>query len=389
MKDRITRRKQELEQVLSSEDYQKVCGLCSTTAEHTFRRTRALHQEKLEKLTKKKADSLRPEGTSRWVINRTDKQLSSVQTEVLALGLNFTPAPSTLPLNNFASAIESGACELDRDLANDLKVRVCGLLRKAKLPKSNLTKVQRSALKDLRATDDVIILPADKGNTTVVMSKEEYDRKIITLLDTPTYKRLPRDPTASQESKISRTLLKIRKDKKLPLRVYDKLRPSGSQLPRIYGLPKIPKPDVPLRPIVSCINSPTYRLSQHISALISPLAGHTETAVKNSAAKRRVTQDELLVSFDVSSLFTNVPVPEAVEVIREMLRRDPKLSERTTLDADTIADLLSLCLKSTYFRYNSCYYEQKEGAAMGSPVSAVVANLYMEHFEQIALNSAL
>ena len=103
----------------------------------------------------------------------------------------------------------------------------------------------------------------------------------------------------------------------------------------------------------------------------------------------RVTQDELLVSFDVYSLFTNVPVPEAVEFIQEMLRRDPKLSERTTLDADTITDLLSLYLKSTYFRYNSCYYEQKEGAAMGSPVSAVVANLYMEHFEQIALNSAL
>ena len=243
--------------------------------------------------------------------------------------------------------------------------------------------------------DDVVILPADKGNATVVMSKEEYDRKIMALLDTPTYRKLPRDPTASQENKISRTLLKLKKDKKLPLRVYDRLRPSGPQPPRIYGLPKIHKPDVPLRPIVSCINSPTYRLSQHISTLIPPLAGHTETAVKNSAAlveelsHERVTQDELLVSFDVSSLFTNVPVPEAVEVIREMLKRDPKLSERTTLDADTIADLLSLCLKSTYFRYNSCYYEQKEGAAMGSPVSAVVANLYMEHFEQIALNSAL
>ena len=206
VKDRITRRKQELEQVLSSEDYQKVCGLCSTAAEHTFRRARALHQEKLEKLTKKKADSLRPEGASRWVINRTDKQLSSVQTEVLALGLNFTPAPSTLPLNDFASAIESGACKLDRDLANDLRGRLCGLLRKAKLPKSNLTKVQRGALKDLRAMDDVIILPADKGNATVVMSKEEYDHKIMALLDTPTYRRLPRDPTASQESKISRTL---------------------------------------------------------------------------------------------------------------------------------------------------------------------------------------
>ena len=140
----------------------------------------------------------------------------------------------------------------------------------------------------------------------------------MALLDMPTYRRLPRDPTASQESKTSRTQHKVKKEKKLPLHVYDKLRPSTSQPPRIS------KPDVPLRPIVSCINSPTYRLSQHISALISPLQ---ETAVKNSAAlgeelgHERVTQDELLVSFDVSSLFTDVPVPE---IIREMLKRDPK-----------------------------------------------------------------
>ena len=133
--------------------------------------------------------------------------------------------------------------------------------------------------------DGVITLPADKGNATVAMSMEGYDRKIMTLLDTPTYRRLPPDPTASQESIISQTLLKLKKEKKLPLRVYDKLRPSGSQPPGFtYGLPKIYKPDVPLRPIVSCIKSPRYRLSQHISALDSPLAGHTATAVKNSAA---------------------------------------------------------------------------------------------------------
>ena len=65
-----------------------------------------------------------------------------------------------------------------------------------------------------------------------------------------------------------------------------------------------------------------------------------EMAVKNSAAlveelgHEKVTQDELLVSFDVSSLFTNVPVPEVVEVIWEMLKRDPKLCESKTLDAD-------------------------------------------------------
>ena len=92
------------------------------------------------------------------------------------------------------------------------------------------------------------------------------------------------------------------------------------------------------------------------------------------------------VSFDVTSLFTNVPIGEAVEIIRDRLREDEDLVERTPLSPDRIAELLGLC--STYFSYGGEFYEQREGAAMGSPVSAVVANLYMEFFEELALESA-
>ena len=58
------------------------------------------------------------------------------------------------------------------------------------------------------------------------------------------------------------------------------------------------------------------------------------------------------------------------------------------MTADNIAELLKLCLKSTYFRFASKFYEQREGAAMGSPVSAVFGSLYMEYFEQRALENA-
>ena len=64
------------------------------------------------------------------------------------------------------------------------------------------------------------------------------------------------------------------------------------------------------------------------------------------------------------------------------------LVERTPLSPDRIAEVLGLCLKSTYFSYGGEFYEQRERAAVGSPVSAVVANLYMEFFEELALESA-
>ena len=105
-------------------------------------------------------------------------------------------------------------------------------------------------------------------------------------------------------------------------------------------------------------------------------------------ADLRIEVDEVLVSFDVSSLFTNVPVDEAVQVIRDRLQQDEMLADRTTLSPDKVADLLEMCLKSTYFSYGGDFFEQWEGAAMGSPVSAVVADLYMEFFEELALRTA-
>ena len=100
-----------------------------------------------------------------------------------------------------------------------------------------------------------------------------------------------------------------------------------------------------------------------------------------------LAQDESLVSYDVTSLFTKVPVDESVNIIRDRLKQDACLHERTTLNADQIADLLNLCLKTTYFVYNDQFFKQVEGAAMGSPVSPIVADLFMEHFEDLALTS--
>ena len=64
------------------------------------------------------------------------------------------------------------------------------------------------------------------------------------------------------------------------------------------------------------------------------------------------------------------------------------MADRTTLSPDRVADLLEMCLKSMYFSYGGKFFEQREGAAMGSPVVVVVADLYMEFFEELALRTA-
>ena len=71
------------------------------------------------------------------------------------------------------------------------------------------------------------------------------------------------------------------------------------------------------------------------------------------------------------------------------LINDPGLADRTNLTPAQIADLLNFVLRSTYFQYNGSIYEQKDGAAMGSPVSAVIANIFLEDFEEHAIASAI
>ena len=144
-----------------------------------------------------------PQGLERWVVNLTDRSVSKPQEDVLKLGLNFAPTPTKLPVVDTTAAVEEGARQLSEEDAEDLRGRVCGILRHAKPLKDNLTKEQRKALNELRSLENEVILPADKGNATVMITREDYDRKMRGVLDTATYKRLKKDPTATQEGKLS------------------------------------------------------------------------------------------------------------------------------------------------------------------------------------------
>ncbi len=95
----------------------------------------------------------------------------------------------------------------------------------------------------------------------------------------------------------------------------------------------------------------------------------------------------VLVSFDVTDLFTKVPVPKSLDAILNILTQDNTLTSRTPLTPTRVRDLLTFCLTTTYFQFDNQIYTQVEGAAMGSPVSPIVANLYMEWFEDHTIAS--
>ena len=109
------------------------------------------------------------------------------------------------------------------------------------------------------------------------------------------------------------------------------------------------------------------------------LTENSKHTVTNSAhfvstvSNETILDNKIMVSFDVESLFTNVPIDAAVQAALLKFENDPSLADCTVLTPPQIADLLNFVLRSTYFQYNGSIYEQKDGAAMGSP-------LYMESF---------
>ena len=333
--------------------------------------------------------------SNKWVVNLSSKRLSTPQKTLLSRGMKFAPAPKKFDAPTVIAEVESALNhqKVDQDTANNIRAKIVGVLNKPNHVHNNLTPLEMKALKELRRDPSIVILPADKGRATIILNAKDYDNKILNIIgDRNTYKILKADPTPALQNRMNAILLSLKKQEKLSPNLYSLLHSSNGIIPQMYGLPKIHKPDVPLRPIVSFYSSPSYQLSKHLCRLLSPLVGNTPTHIRNSSEfstfiNTQHLGEEILVSFDVVSLFTKVPIDLAIYVARERLQEDNTLEDRTALSINDIIQLLEFCLKATYFSFRGQFYQQIFGTAMGSPVSVIVADMVMENIEQRALTS--
>ena len=162
--------------------------------------------------------------------------------------------------------------------------------------------------------------------------------------------------------------------------------PRGCQLGVMYGLPKTHKTGTPLRPIVSSVNTVTYNTAKFLVNLLKPISVNQYTckdtfSFLNDTKTKTFGRNCYLVSLDVVSLFTNVPVDETIDICVDLLynsedRSPPKIKR------DDFKELLTLAVKDNCFVYNGHLYVQKDGVAMGSPLGPVLANIFLCSLEK-------
>ena len=121
----------------------------------------------------------------------------------------------------------------------------------------------------------------------------------------------------------------------------------------------------------------------------SPYHVNNSKPFADEMKEMKLEEGECITSYDINALFTFIPIPSALDITKKKLEQDAELSKRTIMPADTILELLDFCFNNTNFVFQGTFYEQTRGAAMGSPISPIIANIFMEAFEHRAITTAL
>jgi hypothetical protein len=192
------------------------------------------------------------------------------------------------------------------------------------------------------------------------------------------------------EDKINNFLRKIKPLNVISEEIYKQLFVSGSGPGILYGLPKIHKPNFsvnfPFRPIFAAYNTPSFKLAKFLVPILSPFTTNEHTIENSYKFVNKVkgihnANSFYMASFDVESLFTNIPLAETIDICLNFLFVDGTDSFMN-FSRKLFKTLLELAVLNSFFIFNSKLYKQLEGLGMGLPLGPTFANIFMCFHEQ-------
>ena len=258
-----------------------------------------------------------------------------------------------------------------------------------------------TTIQQLKDDSTIVILKADKSAGIVIANRQWYIYEIYKLLNnTEDYIRvLPQDLPSSES--LYNSLIHI-------LHTHGQLYIKDTKLTRIaeymlqlqnlplrfsvlYGLVKMHKATICLRPILSCIGSATYHASKFIDWKLKSVMTHGFSYLKDSRQlllllQDNITQtnDSMLLSADVVSLYPSIDLQDAYIKIRTYLTENSTIPKK---DIDIILDLLIWIMENNYCKFSDTYFRQLRGVAMGQPCAVVFAVIYLLQLEKELLDT--
>ena len=322
------------------------------------------------------------------ITNLTQYELSQEESNLLKAGLYFSIQPDKIRKSEIFEKIH-------RSFINNLKSEETKSQIKAHLsylansyfynykPSSRILR-QHRVLRNLRKNKDIIITKPDKGNGIVILDRKLDDTAIQEIIsDTSKIEKLNEDPTLKREASPQRFLRKFKQKNFFNENEYGKLYPSGSAPASIYVTPKrhkfstsdfFPK----LCPIVSTIGTFNNNFTRFLWDFLSP-AEPSDYSCKDtfsfaSQMKNATISRKCLVSYDVTSLFTNIQK-------NLIFNHNPNLN----ITKKGLKKLFVFATPQPRFIFNSKFYNQI-AVAMGSPLAPVLANSFISFYESKWLN---
>jgi len=267
----------------------------------------------------------------KWFINMSSTHVPENIKSLLQLGGNFS-----LPLTNktklttdFIINFENNLRKLPPEKRIAIRNRCTSLIKSIPSYQHPLTKTHKWLLhlnditkNFLNDNHNLIITRADKGNITVALDKDKYIQKIEEMLnDDETYMVVNRNPINKLISNLRELLVRWKNNGYITLSAYRSLSYSEGSLPRAYDLPKVHKPECPFRLIVSSVNTPLYQLAVFLHKIMNKGFPTAYSFIENSFELMKklknvqLESDYKLISLDVVSLFTNIPIDFAIESV--------------------------------------------------------------------------
>ena len=338
------------------------------------------------------------------ILNFSSIELSDMQKDVLCRGLGFGIPPSRNVTSFQAVASEFELCwqQLERlpTCTSDECRQECKASLASFAHQYSSTGIDRNGfvlsnghlkvISDLRRNNDIVVTRPDKGNGVVLLDRKDYVDKMLSILsDESKFCRIgdaeTSDSTMQHERALQAFLLRAVKNNHLPRDVYGRIRPVGSTRPRMYGLQKIHKPGVPLRPILSMINAPQHELAKWLSEVLKPVvAKYSAHTIRDTFQfcsditefdQQHGAKELFMCSFDVTSLFTNIPLEETIGICLDSLYRDPDVPSPVVPET-LLRKLLFKATTEIEFSFDNIMYRQVDGVAMGSPLGPILANIF-------------